>query len=183
MNDGELLETILGIPVNLPMDRLEVEGPARLRGVGAEQEARRLEAVLELHRRLARSLVARGDPISSPRDLHERFAIRYRGAIREECVVVLLDGQNRVIREVTFAIGTRDAALVVPRDALVEAIRESASAVAFVHNHPSGNPLPSPEDVQVTRRLREVCALAGIRFVDHVIVGEQGYFSFREEDV
>jgi DNA repair protein RadC len=63
----------------------------------------------------------------------------------------------------------------------VEAIREAAAGVLFVHNHPSGNPLPSPEDVSVTRRLREVCALAGLRFVDHVIVGESGYFSFAEE--
>jgi len=108
---------------------------------------------------------------------------RFRGAHREEFVAVLLDGQCRVLREVTVSIGTQEMALVVPRDVLVEAIREAANGVIFVHNHPSGNPLPSPEDVAVTRRLREACGLVGIRFWDHIIVAESASFSFQEENM
>ena len=167
--------------MDLPIDRLEIDGPPLLRRKGEERSARRLEAVFELLRRMSKIPLARGDPVTSPQVLADRLRPRFRDAIREQFVAVLVDGQNRVLREVTVSVGTLDATLVVPRDALVEAIRESASGVLFVHNHPSGNVLPSPEDVRVTHRLREVCALAGIRFLDHVIVGESSHYSFQEE--
>lgn len=181
--DAELIELVLGTSVDLAMERIPRDGPRRLRQRGAEKEARRLEAVIELSRRLARIPLPRGDPVCAPQVLAERLRARYRGALREEFVAVLLDGGNRILREVTVSVGTRDSALVVPGDVLVEAVRESASGVIFAHNHPSGEPLPSPEDIRVTRRLREACALLGIRFVDHVIVTDRGYFSFREEGV
>lgn len=179
--DADLIEQVLEIPLEVGIDRLLRDGPSRLRARGAEREARRLEAVIELSRRLACIPLPRGDPIGGPHVLAERLRARYNDAPREEFIAVLLDGANRILREVTVSIGTRDSALVVPGDVLVEAVRESAAAVIFVHNHPSGDPLPSPEDVQVTRRLREACALLGIRFLDHVIVADRGYFSFREE--
>lgn len=179
--DAELIELVLGTSLDVAIEGLPREGPSRLRARGAEREARRLEAVLELSRRLARLPLPRGDPIGAPHVLAERLRARYRDASREEFLAVLLDGGNRILREATVSVGTRDSALVVPGDVLVEAVRESASGVIFAHNHPSGDPLPSPEDVQVTRRLREACALLGIRFVDHVIVADRGYFSFREE--
>lgn len=181
LSDSELLEKILGERVDLPLARIETDGAVVLHSAGRRDSALRLQAVLELHRRLSRSPLPREDPLDSPAVLAERLRPRFRNAVREEFLLLLLDGRLRLLREVIVSIGTRDATLVVPRDALVEAIRDAADGVMAVHNHPSGSALPSPEDVQVTRRLREVCRLAGIRFVDHVIVTESAYFSFQEE--
>ncbi|MBI2900730.1 MAG: hypothetical protein HYY17_11150 [Planctomycetes bacterium] len=181
VTDDELLEVLIGARVEVPLHRLSLEGPPRLRETGRGPAARRLEALLELVRRLSRAPLPRGDPVESPPLLADRLRPRFQGAFREEFLVLLLDGRNRILREVTASVGTLDAALVVPRDVLVEAIREAASGILCVHNHPSGTAVPSPEDVRVTRRLREVCTLAGLRFVDHLIVGETGYFSFEEE--
>lgn len=180
-SDSDLMGLVFGERITIPLDALALQGPQLLRAQGAYHAARQVEALLELFRRWGRIPLPRGDPVPGPHVLVDRMRERFRGAHREEFIAVLLDGQSRVLRDVTVSLGTQESALVVPRNVLVEAIRESASGVLFVHNHPSGNPLPSPEDVQVTRRLREVCAWVGIRFVDHVIVAEKGYFSFQEE--
>jgi len=94
--------------------------------------------------------------------------------------VVLLDGRHRVIAEVTVSRGTLTASLVHPREVFRGAIRAAAAEIVLVHNHPSGDPTPSREDETVTERLRRAGALLGVQVLDHVIVAEGGYFSFRE---
>lgn len=93
---------------------------------------------------------------------------------------MLLDGKNRVLREERVSEGSLTASLVHPREVFAPAIRESAGALVFVHNHPSGDPTPSVEDVEITRRLCAVADLVGIRILDHVVVGDGTYVSFLE---
>jgi DNA repair protein RadC len=103
------------------------------------------------------------------------------GADREHFVVLLLDTQNQVIGIHTVTIGTLDASLIHPREVYKTAILANAASVLLAHNHPSGDPSPSTEDLMVTRQLSEAGITIGIEVLDHVVVGDAGrYYSFRE---
>jgi DNA repair protein RadC len=102
---------------------------------------------------------------------------------REHFIVVLLDAKNKVIRHVTVHIGTLTSSIVGPREVFREAIREGASGIILAHNHPSGDPEPSIEDVSITRKLAEIGHVLDIPVLDHVILGEFKVVSLRQEGV
>lgn len=139
-----------------------------------------LEAAFELGRRLAARRLRAGDSIRGPEDVHHHFHQRLRDARHECFLALLLDGRHRVLSEVVVSQGTLTASLVHPREVFRVAVREAAAALLLIHNHPSGDPSPSREDREVTERLADAGRILGIRVVDHVVVAEQGYFSFRE---
>jgi len=149
-------------------------------GVGPARAAR-LTATFGLLRAMAEETLPRGAPFRASRDVFERFGPQLRDRKREEFYSVLLDGKNRVIREDRVSVGSLTASIVHPREVFNTAVRESADAVVFVHNHPSGDPEPSAEDLEITERLVEVGRLLGIRVLDHVIVGDGCYCSFHEK--
>lgn len=105
---------------------------------------------------------------------------RLMNADREWFLCLDLDGKGRAFRERVVSVGSLTASLVHPREVFGPAARASAAAVLLIHNHPSGDPTPSPEDREITRRLRQVGELMGIRVVDHVVVGAEGYASLAE---
>jgi len=154
----------------------------RTPGVGPAKAAT-LMAALELGRRLAGRRLRSGDAIRGPEDIYRHFHARLRDAPHERFLVVLLDGRHRVQHEVLTSQGTLTASLVHPREVFRPALREGAAALVLVHNHPSGDPAPSPEDREVTRRLVRAGVLLGIPVLDHVVVAERGYTSLREEGV
>lgn len=156
--------------------------PAQLRefpGIGAAKCASLLAAV-ELARRLGSRRLRAGAVIQGPADVHRHFHPHLRDAPHERFLAVLLDGRHRVLREVVVSQGTLTASLVHPREVFRPALREAAAALVLVHNHPSGDPTPSPEDREVTGRLVRAGDLLGIRVLDHVIVAERGFVSLRE---
>ncbi len=164
--------------------RLAAEPAATLRlvpGLGPAKAAG-LAAMLELGRRVASVPLERGQRIQSPLDVQRYFGPRLRECQRESFHVLLLDGRHRLIGLEAVSVGTLTASLVHPREVFREAIRRAAAAMLLVHNHPSGDPGPSLEDRDVTRRLQAAGELLGIRVLDHVIVAEEGYYSFREQD-
>jgi DNA repair protein RadC len=95
-------------------------------------------------------------------------------------LVLLLDGRNRLLGELRISEGTLTAALVHPREVFAPAIRLAAAAIVLIHNHPSGDPTPSPEDVALTDRLRRAGELIGIKVLDHVVVGQGRFVSMAE---
>jgi DNA repair protein RadC len=151
-----------------------------LPGVGAAKSASLL-AALEIGRRLASRRLRAGDALQSPADVHHHFHPHLRDAPQERFLVVMLDGRHRVLREVAVSQGTLTASLVHPREVFRPALREAAAAIILVHNHPSGDPAPSREDVEVTRRLARAGEILGIPVLDHVVVAERGYVSLREQ--
>lgn len=153
-----------------------------LPGLGPAKRAA-LRASFELGRRLAAGRLAAGDAIRGPEDVHRHFHPRLRHASREQFLVVLLDGRHRIIRHETVSQGTLTASLVHPREVFRPALRAAAAALILVHNHPSGDPAPSPEDRQVTARLVRAGEILGVRVLDHVIVAERGFSSLRQEGV
>ncbi len=156
--------------------------PAGVAGIGRAKRAS-LVAALELGRRVASRRLEAGDAVRSPADVHRHFHPRLRDAPHERFLVLLLDGRHRVRREVLTSLGTLTASLVHPREVFRPALREGAAALILVHNHPSGDPTPSAEDRQVTRRLVEAGELLGVPVLDHVVVAERGYVSLREAGV
>ncbi len=151
---------------------------AALPGIGPARAAA-IAAAFELGRRGAWSPPERGQRCLDPRSVHElmRHAAH---AEREAFHVVLLDVRGRLLRSVQVAEGSLSQCPVSPRDALRPAIREGAHGVVFCHNHPSGDPSPSPDDVDLTERLRAAADLVGVTARDHVIVASGGYYSFVE---
>jgi DNA repair protein RadC len=147
-------------------------------GVG-QARAAAIAAAFELGRRGAWAPPRRGERCLDPRRVFElmRHAAH---AEREEFHVILLDVRGRLIRAAQVAEGSLAQCPVSPRDALRPAVREGAHSLVFCHNHPSGDPSPSPDDVDLTERLRASAEIVGILARDHVIVAAGGYYSFVE---
>ena len=116
-----------------------------------------------------------------PEDVFQHFHARLRDASQEHFCVLLLDGRHRVLGDELVSLGTLTASLVHPREVFRPALRAGAAALILVHNHPSGDPEPSPEDRVVTQRLTRAGELLGIPVLDHVIVAERGFRSLRDE--
>ncbi len=153
---------------------------ARVRGVGRSL-ARRLRAVREIGQRL--SLLERATPrlhVSGPEDIAELLLEDMRGLDREHFRAVLLNTKNRILGIRTISIGSLNASVVHAREVFKAAVTESAQAIVLVHNHPSGQPEPSPEDVAVTERLASAGRILGIEILDHVILGDRDYVSLKE---
>jgi len=149
-----------------------------VQGIGPAKAAE-IKAAMELGRRHQRPTLA-GASLCASQDVAEYFQPWLRDIKKEEFRCVLLDKKNRVIREETVSTGSLTASLVHPRETFKTAVRESAAAVIFVHNHPSGDIKPSQEDILLTRRLVQAGDVLGIKVLDHVIVGDGGHFSFRD---
>jgi DNA repair protein RadC len=149
------------------------------RGVGPAKSAS-LFAAMELGRRLAERTLHPGAPVRRPADVARHFFPRLRHAPQESFYILLLDGRHRVLSERLVSRGTLTASLVHPREVFRPAVRDAAAAMILVHNHPSGDPAPSPEDREVTTRLVRAGELMGIPVLDHVVVAEQGFTSLRE---
>jgi DNA repair protein RadC len=162
------------------IDEASVIELERVRGLGPAKVAQ-IKACFEISRRIANHKWQQGEPLRSSEDVFRHFRDNLEKQKRELFFVILLTNKNRKIREVKISEGSLTASLVHPREVYNPVIRESAAAVIFVHNHPSGDPAPSQEDVEITRRLKEVGDLMGIRVLDHVVIGRDAYFSFSDK--
>jgi len=141
----------------------------------------RLRAVLELAQRYGEVEWKPGAAFRGSGDVYAQFRERLAAETTEHFYAVLLDNKHRKIRDVLVSKGSLTAAIVHPRDIFLQVIRYAAAAVVFVHNHPSGDPTPSKEDLEITRRLREVADIIGVRVLDHVVIGQGRYVSFVDD--
>jgi DNA repair protein RadC len=161
------------------LSRSGADDLARAAGVGRAKSAQILAAV-ELGRRTLTHAPRERVQLLTPRDTVAYLMPAFGGKPVEQFGLVLLDTKYRVIRATVLAIGTLNTTVVQPRDVFREATLGSAAAVVVFHNHPSGDPSPSPDDVELTRRLAAAGVLMGIDLVDHVILGDARYCSFKE---
>lgn len=149
-------------------------------GIGPAKAAKIL-AALELGRRGVHEVRREAPRFTCPADVFQHVYVHLRDLRHEEFHVVLMNAQNELIRMEKVAQGTVDTCHVNARDILSPALREGAFSLVVLHNHPSGEPRPSPEDVRLTRMLEEAAALLSLRFRDHIITGEDRYWSFSEQ--
>lgn len=152
----------------------------QLPGVGPAKAAQLL-ALVELCKRYGERQWQAGEPFRDPADVYAHFRERLASEKREYFYAILLDNRHRKIRDVRVSQGSLTTTIVCPRDVFEPVVREAAAAVVFVHNHPSGDPTPSPEDVAITRRLRQVGEIMGVRVLDHIVIGHGCYVSFARD--
>jgi DNA repair protein RadC len=136
-----------------------------------------LKAAFEIGKRLVAEKACSGAVFQGSQSVYEYFAPRLKTLSQEKFYCLILDVKNRLIKEYEVSSGTLNESLIHPREAFKEAIRVAGAAVIFVHNHPSGDPEPSPKDLAITERLKQTGEIIGIKVLDHVIVGDGRYVS------
>ena len=163
------------------MANASVEELSRVKGIGVAK-ASQIKAAFELTNRLE-GYAENGDtpPVKTPEDVAELVRGRLRGKKKEYFLALLLDTRNRLIRVAEISVGSLDSSIVHPREVFKEAVSASAASVIFVHNHPSGDPEASEDDVKLTGNLVEAGQIMGIDVLDHVIIGGQNYLSLKRE--
>lgn len=158
-----------------------VEELSKIKGIGLAKSAKIIAAV-ELGKRIAlSSKVNNYSKIKSPDDVSNIIMENMRYLKKEYFSILLLNTKNEVISLENISIGNLNSSIVHPREVFVKAIKRSSSSIILAHNHPSGDPKPSNEDIQITRRLVEAGKLIGIAVLDHIIIGDGVYCSLKEE--
>lgn len=141
-------------------------------------------ALLEVCKRFTnQSVLQSGSAFTSSDMVYKYFRAEYVGSKKESFYTVLLDNKNKVITKCLISVGILNQSLVHPREVFVEAIKHSAASMILVHNHPSGVPTPSSQDINITRRLCEVGEIVGIQVLDHIIIGDSCHYSFVDRDI
>ncbi|PGL73329.1 DNA repair protein RadC [Bacillus sp. AFS055030] len=157
-----------------------VEEISNIKGIG-EAKAVQLFAAFELGKRINRLQYDKRFSIKSPDDCAKFMMDEMRFLEQEHFVCLYLNTKNQVIARETIFKGSLNASIVHPREVFKEAFRRSASSIICLHNHPSGDPTPSREDIEVTKRLVECGKIIGIELLDHIIIGEHKYVSLKEK--
>jgi DNA repair protein RadC len=160
--------------------RATMDNLTRLAGIGPARAAQVLAAV-ELGRRTLTRAGRHRVQVTTPRSVAELLLPQYGNRAVEQFGVVLLDTKHRVLRTTIVSVGTLDASIVHPREIFREAAAAGAAALVLFHNHPSGDPEPSTDDVRLTKRLIAAGVLMGIDVIDHVILADVRYCSLREK--
>jgi DNA repair protein RadC len=143
-------------------------------------QATQVKAAIELGRRLSRGNIHDRVTIRSPKDVSDYMMDSLRYLHQEHFVSLFLNTKNQIIGQETIFVGTLNSSLVHPREVFRAAIRRSSASIVVAHNHPSGDPTPSKEDQDITKRLVECGHLVGIEVLDHIIIGDGAYFSLKE---
>lgn len=173
----ELLERFDG---NLrELAQAELNELQQIKGLGLAKAAS-IKAAFTLGSRFQTRRLETLERFTSPAQVFEFFHHELRDNRKELFLILLLDGKNRITRKVQVSEGSLNQSIVHPREVFAPAVRESAAAVIFIHNHPSGDPAPSREDREITRRLKEAGEILGIKVLDHIIIGDGSYYSFVE---
>lgn len=158
-----------------------VEEISSIEGIGPVK-AGKIKAALELGRRINRTGATNKAVIKTPQDISALLMDQMRYLKKEYFKLVQLDTKNKVIAIDDISIGTLDASIVHPREVFLSAIKHCSASVILVHNHPSGDPSPSHEDIATTRRLVQAGDILGISVLDHVIIGDGTIISLKEKN-
>jgi DNA repair protein RadC len=175
---AQLLKDFKGLKgiANLTFNEL-----CKIKGIG-DAKAAQILAAFEMGNRARRTSNDDRRQIKCSNDVNEIVGDRMRGFDKEHFEILILDTKNRVIRVETVTMGILDSSLVHPREVFKNAIKYGAASVIIVHNHPSGDPAPSRDDMATTKRLCEAGQVVGISVLDHVIIGDGKHYSFKDEN-
>ncbi|MEK3981063.1 DNA repair protein RadC [Psychrobacillus sp. FSL K6-2836] len=157
-----------------------IEEITAVKGIG-QAKAVQLLAAVELGKRLSRQKTDDKFTIRSPKDAATYLMQDMTSLNQEHFVTLFLNVKNQILHKQTIFIGSLNASIVHPREIFREAVKRSAASIICAHNHPSGNPAPSKEDIDVTKRLYEAGLLMGIELIDHVIIGDHQFISLKEK--
>jgi DNA repair protein RadC len=162
--------------------RIPLERLLKLKGVG-KVKAVQLKCAAELASRMAKATAGERLCFGTPATVADYFMEELRYEEQEQLIVLFLDARSRLLKEKLMFKGTVNASLASPREIFLEALEVHAVHVVLVHNHPSGDPAPSDDDIRITERICYGGDLLGIRLLDHVIIGDGCYCSFKEKKI
>ncbi|WP_281658287.1 DNA repair protein RadC [Halobacillus sp. Cin3] len=157
-----------------------IEELTAIKGIGAAKAVQLLAAV-ELGKRMHKMKPAERYMIRSPEDGADFIMEEMRDLKQEHFICLFLNTKNQVLHRQTIFIGSLNASIVHPREVYKEAVKRSAASIICAHNHPSGDPTPSQEDIQVTQRLKECGKMIGIELLDHIVIGDRTFISLKEK--
>ena len=160
--------------------KLSLDELIKLKGVG-RVKALQVKAIGELARRISKKTAKAALIMDNPKTVAHYFMEDLRHKDKECFMMLSLDSKGALISESLISIGTVNASLASPREVFVEAVNNRAVSIILVHNHPSGNPKPSKNDLVVTRQMKDAGELLGIKLIDHIIIGDNSYVSLSEE--
>ena len=152
----------------------------KIHGIG-KAKAAQIQCVAELSRRIAMSAAEERLLFSSPKTVADYYMETVRHEKKEKVLLVMLDAKGRSIRDLELSSGTATSSLASPRDIFIEALRYEAVNIMLLHNHPSGDPTPSRDDIRLTKHLWQIGKILEIPLIDHIVIGDCRYVSFREE--
>ena len=160
-----------------------VEELSQVKGIGIAKAAQ-IKAAFELANRLVGySETGKKPVVKTPEDVVSLVAGRLKGKKKEHFLVLSLDTRNQLIKVSEISVGSLDTSIVHPREVFKEAISASAASVIFVHNHPSGDPEASAEDIELTKRLTQAGEIVGIDVLDHIIIGDKQHLSLKRKSL
>jgi DNA repair protein radc len=160
---------------------LSLEELKATKGIG-RVKALQIKAVIELSKRMSSALIMNNRiAIKSPDEVSRLVMEEMRYLRKEVFKIILLNTKNHIIKQVNVSVGSLNSSIVHPREVFSEAVKTGCSGLLLVHNHPSGDPEPSREDLETTQRLVNAGNILGIKVLDHVIIGDGRYMSFKEQ--
>lgn len=171
LSEMETLQNLLDVTI---------EELTKIRGIGPAK-AVQLKAAIELGKRIAKHSPQDKVTIRSPKDVADYLMEDMRYLKQEQFVALLLDTKNQILAKEVITIGTLNSSIVHPREVFKPAIKKSVSAIIVAHNHPSGDPTPSREDIDVTKRLAQAGEVLGIDLLDHLVIGDGRYTSLKDK--
>lgn len=175
-------EVLLNFDNLFELKTASIEELKEIEGIGPAK-AIEIQASIELGKRLAIEEREKNGPILSSVDLAEQLILEMKDYEQEHFIVLYLNAKNEVIKKKTVFIGSLNQSVAHPREIFKIAVKTSTARMIIAHNHPSGNPSPSSQDIAFTERIAECGRLMGIDILDHLIIGENSYISLREEGI
>lgn len=169
-------KSILGI------HHLSIQDLMKVKGIG-KVKAIQIQCVAELSRRLAKAAALNHLCFTTPATIADYYMEDLRHQGQEHLILVLLNTKSKLIKDILLTKGTVNSSLISPREIFMEALKGGAVYIILIHNHPSGDPSPSNEDIRITQRIKEAGQLLGILLLDHIIIGDNRYVSLKERGI
>ena len=166
----------------LGIHQFNIERLKKIKGIG-EVKAIQISCISELAKRLAKASYQDTVCFTEPKTIAQYYMEDLRHEKQEHMKLLMLNSKAKLLGETTISKGTVNASLITPRELFIEALQKNAVSIILLHNHPSGDPTPSKEDMLTTKRILDAGALIGIELLDHIIIGNNCYISFREEGI
>lgn len=150
-----------------------------LKGIG-QVKAVKIKCIAELSKRMAMTAAKKELQFLKPASVAEYYMEKLRHERKEKVLLLLLDNRVSLIAEEVLSVGTVNASLLSPREVFISALRAEAVHIMLLHNHPSGDPMPSAQDADITEEIKEIGRMIDIPLIDHIIIGDNRYMSFKE---
>jgi len=164
----------------LGLYHVSTEDLMSIKGIG-HVKAVKIKCLTELSSRFAKQYAKESLSFQNPDTVARYYMEQMRHLEQEQVLLVILDGKNRLIEDCVISLGTINSSLMSPREIFKKAIRVNGVNILLLHNHPSGDPTPSSQDIAMTKRMKEAADIMGIPLLDHIIIGDRTYTSFKDK--